>query len=234
MKSIIRKQQPNRAPERADNLRRRTRLMVLFACALAMSCVLCFGYDGSDPYNAPKRMVNGQTVDLQPLFEWLVNPNGDARPLAAWKHMRGSLIAETAFGWIIEGEIEGQGEVSRFLVKNPPRQQLEKYRQLQRDLPGLERDRFYLKEYLKRPLRTTWGEYWGYYDSPVPRITYSEQQAATDRLEDLEQTISRLRQEIARTQDGRGNFRLDAFVLRLNERYDGLPVFDHGFAIVVF
>jgi hypothetical protein len=55
--------------------------------------------------------------------------------------------------------------------------------------------------------------------------------AALTRLQELGRTIPSLSRELGELQDEHGNFRLDAFALRLNEQYRGLPVFDHGYSL---
>jgi hypothetical protein len=198
-------------------------------CATAMGIwVLCAGLAWADPCGTTKRIIAGRVVDLQPLFDWWSGVKGGTRPLLSWKHLSGSIVRETFVGWIMSGEVEGETEPSKFFLRNPPREQLEQFQELQRRLAGCQRERASLNVYLKRPVRNAYDEYWGYHD-PLPPITISEQQAALTRLDGLDQTIASLRQQIAGKQDERGNFRFDGFALRLNERSEGLPVFDHGY-----
>jgi hypothetical protein len=48
-------------------------------------------------------------------------------------------------------------------------------------------------------------------------------------LQDLDTRIADIRQQIATMLDKRGNFRVDAFALDMNQIYQGSPVFDFGF-----
>jgi hypothetical protein len=174
-------------------------------------------------------MIGGRTVDLQPLFEWWSNQKEGKRPLPKWKHVRGSIVRETALGWIITGEAEGESQM-RFLVKNPPRERLQRFEDLHRQLPSYEKQRAELNEYLQRPLRTPYYETF-VFDSPLPPISWKDQQAALARLEEIERTMLAIHEEIGSLEDEHGNFRFDGFALRLHERYEGLPVFDHGYSI---
>jgi hypothetical protein len=218
---------PNQRVSQA--IRKRMKQSLLVACLVGFGCLVCCGFGAADPCNSPKRMIGGGTVDLQPLFEWWSNQKEGKRPLPKWKHVRGSIVRETALGWIITGEAEGESQM-RFLVKNPPRERLQRFEDLHRQLPLYERQRADLNEYLQRPLRTPYYETYAF-DSPLPPINWRDQQAALARLDEIERTIAAIHQEIGNFEDEHGNFRLDGFALRLHERYDGLPVFDHGYSI---
>jgi len=207
---------------------KRTTRRTLIACAAALSCSLGFGVAIADPCDSPTRMVNGQAVDLTPLLEWWSNGQAGERPLSGWKHIRGRIIGETAYGWIIQGEAEGESLSAKFLLRNPPRERLQKFQALEQQLLSCERERVYLNDYLDLPVRSPYD---GHSDSTVPSISWSDQVAAVTRLQELARTIPSLRQELGQCQDERGNFRLDAFALRLSERYQGFPVFDHGYSL---
>ena len=209
---------------------KRTTRWTLIACAAAMSCSLGFGVAEADPCDSPIRMINEQSVDLSPLLEWWSNPQGCERPLFAWKQVRGRIMRETAYGWIIQGEAEGEGQPLRFLLRNPPFERLQKYHEMQRQLRAYEQERIYLNDYLNRPVRSPYDSQ---VDSAIPSISWSDQLIAITRLQQLERTIPALHQEFSRLQDDRGNFKLDAFALRINETYKGLPVFDHGYTLPV-
>lgn len=201
----------------------------LIASFICIGCILCCGFGTADPCNAPKRMVAGRTVDLQPLFEWWSSQREGKRPLPKWKHVRGSIVGQTGFGWIISGEAEGESQM-RFLLKNPPRERLQRFEDLHRQLPSYERQRADLNEYLQRPLRTPYYETF-VFDSPLPPIGWKDQQAALARLDEIERTIAAIHQEIGSLEDEHGHFRIDGFALRVHEKYEGLAVFDHGFSI---
>ena len=84
-----------------------------------------------------------------------------------------------ALKWIITGEAEGESQMS-FLLKNPPRERLQRFEDLHRQLPAYERQRADLNEYLQRPVRTPYYETWGC-DSSLPLINWKDQQAAIAR-----------------------------------------------------
>jgi hypothetical protein len=175
-------------------------------------------------------MISEQTVDLRPLLEWWSSAERGERPLSGWKLVRGRIVRNTAYGWIIQGEAEGENQASQFLLKNPPRERLQKFHEVQCQLSIYEQERDYLNDYLERAVRMPYDST---SDSAFPSVSWSDQMAAVTRLLDLDRTIPALRQELGRLQDERGNFKLDTFALRLNERYQGLPVFDHGYPLPV-
>jgi hypothetical protein len=172
--------------------------------------------------------VNGYTVDLQPLMQWWPAPKG-LRPLAGWKHVRGTIVKEISLGWVVSGKAEGQEGTSTFVVKNPPRDSVRRFQEAKSQLTETERVRAEVTEFLKRPVCTDWYGYWqGQFQWTAPPISVSEYNQGTARLAELDQKITSLHAQLAAMQDANGNFRLDAFALKLNQAFDGLPVYDHG------
>ena len=206
---------------------KRTNRWTLIACAAGLSWLIGACFAGADPCDSPLRMLGEQTVDLQPLFEWSSNPDAGERPLSAWKRVRGRIVRETPYGWLVEGEAEGEGQPSKFLLKNPPRERLQRFHELQAQLRAQKQQRANLDAYLDRPVHTP-DNNWGYNS-----ISWDDQLAAVTRLQELARSIAWTRHQLVYLQDEHGNFRVDAFALRLNERYEGLPVFDHGYSLPV-
>ena len=63
------------------------------------------------PARFPKRIVNGQAVDLTPLLDWWTKREG-VRPLQAWVRVTGSIVGTNALGWTVEGTVETPAEIS--------------------------------------------------------------------------------------------------------------------------
>lgn len=182
----------------------------------------------ANPCVHPKRVVNGYTVDLQPLMDWWPAPKG-VRPLSAWKHIRGSIVREVALGWVISGKVEGNAQATMFLLKNPPRAMLRRFEEDKRKLSEYLRAREEVRQYLKRPLCTDWYSYWlGQSQWRTTPISLTEHKQATDVLAELDRNIAALQSELAATEDANGNFKLDAFALKLPEISQGMPVYEHG------
>jgi len=199
----------------------------LLASALIVSWSLGTKTALANPCSDPMRMVQGYTVELQPLLDWWREPKG-ARPLSGWKHVRGSILRDTPSGWVISGKAEGLS-TSAFFLRNPPRQRLLRFQELQRQLPDYQRARDEVRAFVSRPVCTDmyslyftqWAE---------PPISLSEYREANGRLGELNQKVDAIRTELAAMQDEEGNFRLDVFALKLKESFDGLPVLDYGLA----
>lgn len=207
-----------------QNVKKSTNLPLL-SCVLLLVSVSAIECVRASPCVDPKRMVSGHTVNLSPLIEWWSEPKS-VRPLPAWKHVRGSIAQETAFGWMINGKAEGQS-TDRFLLKNPPRERLRRFRELQPRLAEYEKNRAATMETLGRPVYSWWDSFWG--KPPLPQsISPEEYRLASAHLAELDRNIRATRDELAPMQDEHGNFKLDAFALHVNESYQGLPVFDHG------
>jgi hypothetical protein len=173
-------------------------------------------------------MINYHQVDLMPLFEWWDRRRG-VRPLASWKHVEGALERETAYGWLVRGTIEGQNGLQYFLLRNPPQKELARLRELENSLPNLEQQRASELAVAKQPMYE--GREWNAYGELVrsPTENYDRVEQAQFNLQDLDTRIADIRQQIATMLDKRGNFRVDAFALDMNQIYQGSPVFDFGF-----
>jgi hypothetical protein len=100
------------------------------------------------PLKTPRRMVQGRTVDLKPLFTWWASHAGD-RPLASWVHINGKVIGTNGFGWIVEGQVEGSAKGSdesektkssadgKLVLKNPPITEMAEFAQSHAQLRSL-------------------------------------------------------------------------------------------------
>jgi hypothetical protein len=200
---------------------------VIIAGAAALGWLLLADRASGNPCVYPRRMVNGYAVDLRPLMEWWAEPKG-LRPLSGWKHVRGIITEDTALGWMMTGKAGGEGNSSKFFLKNPPRERLQRFQEIKRRLPELDKARVATQELVQRPVHSYWDRAWAV-PRPSPVLSVAEHKEAAERLRLLDQEIQGLREELAPMQDEEGDFRLDAFALRLSERYQGLLVFDHGY-----
>jgi hypothetical protein len=183
-----------------------------------------------------KRVINYQPVDLLPLFVWWENPKG-TRPLTSWKHVEGSLERETMYGWLIRGTIEGQNGLQYFLLKNPPRKELARYRELENSLPRLQQQRAALLPVATLPAYKTYNlnRYAGTDPSidggavTLPSEDFDKIDQAKNDLQQVDGQIQAAREEMAGMLDRRGFFKVDAFALQMNQQYQGSQVFDFGF-----
>jgi hypothetical protein len=177
-------------------------------------------------------MVNGHTVNLQPLLDWWTAPKG-MRPLSGWKHVQGAFTRDTGLGWVVTGKAEGQPRASSFFLKNPPRDRLRRFNQLKQQLAGLEDARDRLREMLRRPVHAVW--YWpGSSAGENAPLSQAEQKQLTAQLVDVEHQIRAVADEMAPMQGANGEFKLDTFALLLAETFEGLAAFDHGIPLHVF
>ena len=77
----------------------------LTVCCLSGLAWLAICAVQANPLKDPKRLIAGQTVDLEPLFRWWTNRHGD-RPLYAWAHVTGAVVATNGWGWTVEGRLD--------------------------------------------------------------------------------------------------------------------------------
>lgn len=198
----------------------------LICCLLALALVAAPA--AANPCTHPVRIVNGYTVDLQPLMTWWPQPKG-MRPLSGWKHVRGTIVREDALGWVVKGKAEGQKLATTFFLKNPPRDTLRRFQELRRQLSEYQSARTEVTEFLKRPVSSDWYSYWlAQSQWTAAPISVAEYNQATARLAQIDHKITSLHEELAPMQDANGNFKVDAFALNLQQIYNALPVYDHG------
>ena len=191
-----------------------------------LSCVIAIQPAQANPTAYPKRMVNGYTVDLQPLIDWWSSQKGN-RPLPAWKHVRGTLVSDFPAGWVIEGIAEGHGQSFRFFVRNPPRERLRRFNELKTRLAQYERTSAANAEFLRRPVISDWYYVWQA-EGPANAITETDYREVRADQHQLERNILAIREEMGPMQNSSGQFVLDALALQLQESVDGLAVYDHG------
>jgi hypothetical protein len=200
---------------------------VAFVCVILcglLSASLC---PAAAPTVCERRVINNYQVDLTPLFVWWDHRehHHGMRPLTSWKHLKGALERETVYGWLVRGYIEGQSDLQYFLLKNPPRNELARYRELEAELPKLEHARAETLPNTKLPVdRAAEWLAWGVPSEEINRV----ENARTD-LNQIDQKIQTSREEMSGMLTKLGYFKVDVFALQLNQVYQGNPVFDFGY-----
>jgi hypothetical protein len=176
----------------------------------------------------PKRMINYQQVDLMPLLTWWEQQDGE-RPLSSWSRVQGFLDKESPLGWLVRGTIEGLPGLQTILLKHPPREELAKYRELTALLSQLEQQRKATVPVTRMQEYQGWGI--NSVGGPVrlPTGNFDRIQQAKADLQDIDDHIASVQEDIAKMVDTHGKFIVDAFALRLNERYRTHAVFDFGY-----
>jgi hypothetical protein len=200
--------------------------LILVSLLVLQGCLLTTPLLQANPCVSPRRLVNGYTVNIQPLFEWWGSPKG-LRPLASWKHVRGVIARETQGGWVVTGKVEGHSRTETFLLKNPPQDRLLRYHELQRQLAESQRASDATREFLKRPVATDWYTV-VVSQGQAPPITLAEYRDAQARLDELIRTTHSIGDDLRSLQDHEGHFAVDAFALRVNDTWQGITVLDHG------
>jgi len=201
----------------------------------------------------PKRLVNNFTVDLTPLCKWWQKRDGP-RPLAAWTHLIGSVVGTNSGAWIIEGKIDasestsaaGQDrsaaslspEPARFLLLNPPIEQLLEFQRLTDRLVQLNRRHAELvsqaAETHSRDEAVSGQERAARRNRAQARVLASEDkqlkhlenQAKTDQ-KSVEQEIKALQARLA-AYPKLNQYVLDCFALDMHSEHQQIPVYDYG------
>jgi hypothetical protein len=200
----------------------------------------------ADPLRDPKRVVNGATVNLTPLFHWWTNHQG-SRPLTAWVHAHGTISGTNALGWIISGKADKSslrsGEQShaaaetkdgpKFILKNPPLQDVAAFESLRQQLSQANADRARVQQdetNAKTKETTVRKTTRGRNRNQATAQLRNEEQADKSQLQTLDAQIHELKKKLA-VYPNPDHYQVDAIVLDTGTDSGALPVYDHGYAI---
>jgi hypothetical protein len=220
--------------QKTDHTSRTARGRTPFPGLSALACLaLCFvvlmesrGF--ADPAKYPRRTVNYQPIDLMPLLLWWEKPQG-VRPLVSWKHVQGIIERETIYGWVVRGTIEGKPGLQFFLMRNPPKKEIGRLRELEAMLPKLQNERASALAVSQLPAYKGWTYDLNGGTARVPSEDFDRIEQAQNNLYDIDQHIKEVRAEMATMLDTQGNIKVDAFALQLNLMYESMAVYDFGF-----
>jgi hypothetical protein len=181
------------------------------------------------PAAYPQRYIEPHRVNLAPLISWWDHPQGQ-RPLTSWKHIHGNLERETPYGWLVQATVEGEAGSKYLLLRNPPRKELARFRELEKQVASLEQRRASVLHVAGLPAFSGWT-----YDGAgdlvqVPSENFDKVEEANAELTDLDYDIAVAHGEMGAMVNKDGWFRVDVFALRLDKLYQGMPVYDFGLA----
>ncbi len=218
-----------------------------------LACFLSTQPSPADPARDPKRLVNNFTVDLAPLCKWWHKKDGP-RPLSSWAHLTGSLVGTNSGAWIIEGKPDGSenkktapdegsaaassSEPARFLLLNPPVDELLEFQRLTVRLVQLNRRQGELGSQAAeahsqdgavaeqaRALRRNSAQA-RVLATEDKQLKSLENHAKTDQ-KSIEQEIKDLKSKLA-AYPKLDQYVLDCFALDIHSEHQQMPVYDYG------
>ncbi|HSU56099.1 MAG TPA: hypothetical protein VLT36_18725 [Candidatus Dormibacteraeota bacterium] len=178
-------------------------------------------------------MINGQTVDLTPLFKWWGKHEGQ-RPLANWVHISGTITGTNAMGWIVTGHAEPadekQNEEGKLVLKHPPLADFAEFDALRRQKQDLEKQRTHAESQAngaQSQLQDQKGKHRhaGTTDAATLR---QQENNAKERLKGLDTQIKEVDKKLA-AYPSQDHYHLDCFALTAGS-YGKLEVYDYGIA----
>ena len=197
----------------------------------------------ADPLKSPRRMINGQAVDLAPLFAWWTRHNGE-RPLTAWVHVTGTIVATNALGWTVRGVAESRPDRPKeadksaasshdlFILKNPPVLDQAKFEQLvaarEQVAASLSADKQQLGEVNAQQPRTNRRN--------QARARELKQEAGNLKQSqtEAEAQLKEINKQLqpygvsAATGGARPQYKVDCFALDMDQELKGVPLYNHG------
>ena len=199
------------------------------------------------PLKAPKRVVDGKTVDLSPLFKWWTKHDG-RRPLAAWVHVTGAVVGTNAWGWVVEAQIEKTDHPARqtganpanadgparILLREPPMQDKAQFEQLSVQLKALNAQHAALtgeESQARNRADALSREQRAYPRSRVIAAEHRQvvqvENQAREGLKPIDLQIQDLKKKLA-AYPNPDHYEVDCFALDTQRAYSGLPLYDHG------
>lgn len=199
----------------------------------------------ASPLKDPKRIVQGQTVDLSALFKWWPKREGE-RPLSGWAHVTGPVVGTNGWGWILEGHAEGGEPVKgerekpgRLILKNPPLQEFGKFSELLARSKALNDQRNALTVQANKAEGQA-AELAGQQkvnrqhhvasSSALKRETRYWQAMAKqekDRIKTVDKELKEVENQLKAYPD-KERYAVDCLALRTGEKQNGMAVYDHG------
>ena len=220
------------------------------SAALAVLVAACCTLPAS-PLKAPKRMINGRMVELTPLFKWWAKHEGQ-RPLTAWVHITGQIVATNGWDWVVEAQIEKtdrpnrpeeaehrtEGGPTRIILREPPVQDRAEFEQLSTQLKtltaqhaslaGQEADAKSRADALGREEKA--NKRYGVRSRDLAaehrQATQVEHQAKQN-LKPLDQQIQELKKKLA-AYPNPDHYEVDCFALETLLQSSGMPLYEHG------
>jgi hypothetical protein len=212
-------------------------------CCLSGVALLAGATVHANPLKNPKRVIEGRPVDLNPLFRWWTNRHGD-RPLWAWAHITGTVVATNSWGWTVEARLDppprGHGPAQesasaggqvKLALRHPPVSELETFSQLTAELQALNDQSQALSNAVKtaanqlrdigpntRRSRLVAAE--------VRQLRLVESQGKA-QLANLRPVLADCRAKLAAFQDSK-KYIVDCLALDMGQEFKGLPLYDYG------
>jgi len=201
----------------------------------------------ASPLKDPKRIINGQTVDLSPLFRWWSKQEGE-RPLKAWVHLSGTVTATNAWGWVIEAHIEraktGPGDDpnalkdGKIILRHPPAAERGEFEALAAQLKELNDQHARLSADASKANKSSQDATTkqSANNVSVRRAASLQRQAQQagetakedeDQLKTIDQQLKEVKDKLA-TFPSETKYSVDSFALDLKQQANGMPLFERG------
>jgi hypothetical protein len=181
-------------------------------------------------------MVNGQTVELTPLFHWWRGHEGE-RPLKAWVHVTGHIGETSAWGWILTAHVEHLGEKGesadkelKIILRSPPTGEKEEFDRLKGQLNGLQSQRSQLSSQAATAASSSKEYSHQRHGHGVSAAYHQQETADKDQIKRIDEQIKEINQKLAVFPE-HDKFAVDCFALHTGQMVNGLPVYDHGMGV---
>jgi hypothetical protein len=213
--------------------------LMLFWAAFAVS---------ADPLKDPKRIIDQRTVDLSPLFKWWAKHDGE-RPLKAWVRVTGSVTNVLGWGWVMQGRAErsmldDENETLRpagdfrFVLKNPPTEEMAQFAGLSAERKRLEAEQATLEASATNAAKR--AKLLSDQDAanrrnhlPSRNLGFEatqwrhQENSFRQQLGPVEKQLAEIRKQMAEYPDPY-RFTVDCFALVTSGKFNGMPVYDRG------
>lgn len=221
----------------------RGRLVLLVGCVVG-AVWWCGSVLHANPLKDPKRVVSGQTVDLDPLFQWWAHRQGE-RPLYAWAHLTGHIVSTNSWGWTVDAQLDrppaeakssakatvSAGGRIKVALRHPPTAELDDFSLLAATYAAWSNQAQALSNQVQAAgarLRAIGPNYQRSAAVAVEtRQLHLNENQAKAQLANLRPLLADAHARLA-TFPEPNQYVVDCFALDTKERFNGLPAYDYG------
>lgn len=180
-----------------------------------------------------RRIVDGRTMDITPLINWVHLKPATERPLKGWLRVQGRVLGENSYGWVVQGSFDGVGQPKPFILRNPPKESRDEFNRMKTQYAALQRRQTNLQAGIKEAQeafdanKTLARQALLFFiDERDPNFIRRGQMQ-----EDLTQVQTQLQQLEARGHDLRGEFVTKCYALKTFQQFNGMLIYDHGYVL---
>ncbi|HXP63693.1 MAG TPA: hypothetical protein VN829_24520 [Dongiaceae bacterium] len=227
----------------------RARFAMMLGCLCGVAWLAGSTLHANPPLKDPRRVITGRTVNLEPLFRWWTNRLGE-RPLWAWAHVTGAVVATNDWGWTVEARVDppprarssaqegaSAGGHVKVVLRHPPVSDLAEFSDLTAQAKALTDQTVALSNQVRaasnrlREIGSN-GRRARVFAVQASRLRLVEEQDKA-QLANLHLQLADCRAKLAGFPNST-KYVLDCLALDMGQEVNGLPLYDYGVPVMSY